>query len=183
MLAVRLIALILLLGAGLAFMSSCSSTPNRVPIDEAFPAVGGTGLDGTSWTLPEDLAGAPAVLLVGYAQNAQFDGDRWLLGLMQAEFDTRILEVPTIEGVLPGMFAGSIDNGMRKGIPEEDWATVVTVYDDAGPIVALTGDENPNNMRVLLLDAKGKIRWFHDRGYSAAKLMELKATLASLSTR
>jgi hypothetical protein len=172
--ALLVLALVALAGSG------CSSTPNRVPLAEAFPAVAGTGLDGQEWSLPDDLEGAPALLLVGYVQEAQFDGDRWLLGLMQADVQVRVLEVPTIDGMLPGMFAGAIDNGMRRGIPEEDWATVVTVYGDAGDIVALTGNENPNNMRVILLDAKGDVVWFHDRGYSAGTLMELKEALAKL---
>ena len=63
---------------------------------------------------------------------------------------------------------------MRSGIPSEDWPSVATVY---GPgairIVELTGNERPRNIRVLLLDAGGRIRWFHDRGFSASKLLEL----------
>ena len=71
---------------------------------------------------------------------------------------------------------------MRSGIPEEDWASVITVYgSDADRIVALTGNEQPRNMRVLLLDAEGRVRWFHDRGFSAAKLLELVRTARELS--
>jgi hypothetical protein len=56
---------------------------------------------------------------------------------------------------------------VRNAGPGEDWPSVVTVYGDAGLIVELTGNETPRNGRVFLLDERGRILWFHDRGYSA----------------
>lgn len=155
--------------------SACASRlPNRDPAGETFPSVVGESLDGKEYRIPEDFAGEKALLLVGYKQNAQFDIDRWLLGLAQAKVTVKVREVPTIKGLVPGLFAGSIDNGMRRGIPEEDWGAVITVYGDAGAIVRLTGNESPNNARVLLLDEKGKVVWFHDRGYSPRLALELE---------
>ena len=164
----------------LAVVSSCSSTtPNRDPVGEPFPEVEGESLEGEAHTLP---LSEPSVFLVGYDQDAQFDADRWLIGLLQETPPVRIFEVPTLEGLVPRMIAGKIDDGMRSGIPEEDWASVITVYgSDADRIVALTGNEQPRNMRVLLLDAEGRVRWFHDRGFSAAKLLELVRTARELS--
>ena len=143
------------------------------PIGSPFPAVEATALDGKKWTLPQDLAGKPAVFLIGYKQKSQFDIDRWLIGLRQLRTPVRYFELPTIKGMLPGMFAGSIDNGMRSGIPREDWNGVIAIYRDAGKIVSLLGDKNPLNARVVLIDEKGAIRWFHDRGFSAEVLEEL----------
>ncbi len=160
---------------------ACSSNlENRDPTGERFPSVVGESLAGESVRLPEDLAGAPALLLVGYAQNAQFDLDRWLLGLMQAEVDVKALEVPTIDGLMPGLISGTIDEGMRGGIPEQDWATVVTVYDDAADIVAFTGTQKPNNGRILLLDSEGRVVWFHDTGYSARLVLEIREKIREL---
>jgi hypothetical protein len=90
-----------------------------------------------------------------------------------AKVTVAVREVPTIKGLVPGVFAGMIDGGMRRGIPEEDWGAVITVYGDAGEIVGLTGNENPNNARVLLLDEKGRVIWFHDRGYSPRLALEI----------
>ena len=141
----------------------------------------GEALDGTERELPGDLGGAPAVLLFGYDQDAQFDADRWLLGLLQAETPVEVLEVPTIPGFAPRVLAGRIDDGMRSGIPAEDWRSVVTLYGaDAAAITELTGNQNPRNMRVLLVDGEGLIRWFHDRGFSAGVLLELDALAREL---
>lgn len=166
----------MLLGLALLLAGCASTTSNRNPVGERFPSVAGESLAGEDVRLPDAVAGAPAVLLVGYVQNAQFDIDRWLLGLAQAGASVKVLEVPTIDGLVPGLFANAIDGGMRRGIPREDWPSVVTVYGDADEIVALTGNENPANARVLLLDADGRIVWFHDRGWSAGTLLELLAT-------
>lgn len=160
--------------------SGChTATPNRSPIGESLPQAAGETLAGEPVELPP---GEPALLLIGYVQDAQFDADRWLIGLLQLGLPVRILEVPTIAGLFPTAFSGAIDSGMRSGIPREDWVSVVTVYgDDAARLVAFTGDEVPRNIRVLLLDARGTVRWFHDRGFSAGKLLELQRAVDVLA--
>jgi hypothetical protein len=102
---------------------------------------------------------------------------------MQAGVKVRIVELPTIHSRIASVFADTIDDGMRGGIPSEDWSSVVTVYGSAArPIAEFTGNERPRNMRVLLLDRDGKVVWFHDEGYSPRELLGLIDTLASLDT-
>ncbi len=145
-----------------------------------FPTVEGKRLDGRAFTLPDDAAGEPALLMVGYRQSSQFDIDRWLLGLHEAGVDVPVYELPTIPGMLPRLFSRNIDNGMRSGIPEEDWAVVITIYRDANEVIAFLGKENPLPARVVLLDAQGRVSYFHDRGYSVAALMALRDALSAL---
>ena len=124
------------------------------------------------------LAGGPANLLVGYRQRTQFDIDRWILGLLQAEVGVRIVEVPTIPGLAASLAGGFIDEGMRSGIPDGDWGIVVTVYgSDAEPIVEMTGNEGGQTARVLLLDGEGNVVWFWDDGYSARLALEVQAAV------
>ncbi|MHC4548402.1 MAG: hypothetical protein ACYTEZ_06450 [Planctomycetota bacterium] len=155
----------------------------RDPTGEIFPSVVGATLAGETVRLPAALAGEPALLLVGYEQDAQFDIDRWLLGLSQAGVMVRTYEVPTIPGLAPRMFKGRIDNGMRAGIPHEDWGSVLTVYGDGARIARFTGNENKLTGRVLLLDKEGRVAFFHDRGYSVGTLQRLRAALAKKRTR
>ncbi len=171
------------LGALALILAAACSSPlaNRDPTGEVLPSVSGTSLDGDPFRLPEDLAGAPAVLVLGFVQEAQFDADRWLLGLLQGGLDLRALEVPTARGWVPARLRGRIDAGMRSGIPSEDWASVWTVYGPGAELLqSFTGNEGPRNARVLLLDAQGQVRWFHDRGFSPAKLLELSAAAGAL---
>lgn len=162
----------------------CSGTiPRRSPVGEAFPAVRGESLAGEGYEIPRAFAGRPVLLLVGYVQDAQFDIDRWLLGVLQGGVDVPAYEIPTIRGLAPRVVSGWIDDGMRGGIPREEWGTVVTVYGDAGDIARFTGTEGGSNARVLLLDAEGRVAFFHDRGYSAATLLRLRDALAALRER
>lgn len=171
----------LLLATGLAALAGagCATRyPARSPLGESFPRVEARSLAGEPVQLPP---AQPCVLLIGYVQKAQFDLDRWLLGLLQADLGLRIYEVPTIPGLLASGASGWIDDGMRSGIPPEDWKSVVTVYGSkAEPIAKLTGNEATRNGRVLLLDAEGRVQWMHDRGYSASKLLELAARAREL---
>jgi len=167
----------------LAASFGCSSPiPNRDPLGERFPDVEGRDLQERKRSLPAEHAGAPVLYLVGTVQETQFDIDRWLIGLLQLETPIRFLEVPTIPGLFPELFLqGTIDGGMREGIPSEDWGGVVTLYaDDAERVVEFLGTTVPRNARVLLLDAGGRVRWFHDRGFSPGVLFKLDAAVKAL---
>ena len=176
----RLLLLPVLALAGLG----CGSTHDRRdPTGETFPSVTGTSLEGTEHRIPDAFAGEPVLLLVGYDQDTQFDIDRWLLGLTQAGVTVRTHELPTIPGLAPRMFSGSIDNGMRSGIPSEDWGAVITVYADGDKIAKFTGNKNSLPGRVILLDANGRVIFFHDRGYSVGTLQRMSAKLQDERTK
>jgi hypothetical protein len=78
------------------------------------------------------------------------------------------------------MVQGFINNGMRKGIPSSDWASVVTVYEDAPKIIAALGNERPQSAYAVLLDKDGRIVWTSTLGYSATQVLELKTLVESL---
>ena len=153
----------------LAIIVSCTVRyPVRDPTGETFPTVTGQSLEKKPITFPDAVQGQSTVLLIAYEQRGQFDVDRWILGLLQGGLEAPLYELPTIPGAIPGLFANTIDNGMRGGIPEEDWGVVVTMYDDGETIAKFTGnDERRNSTRVMVLDPDGRVAWFHDRGYSA----------------
>jgi hypothetical protein len=167
-----LLSFILLLTTG-------CSTPyvNQVVTGETFPSVSGQNLEKKIVNIPADFKGDFTLLLVGYKQNSQFDIDRWLIGLDMTATDVDVYEIPTIQGLFPRMFSTMIDNGMRKGIPKALWKGVITVYEDGESIQAFTGNEKPNNARVLLLDKNGVIVYFYDDGFSVAALNELRSFL------
>lgn len=169
--------------SALLMLSGCSkSLPNRDPSGEMFPNIEGESLEGERVELPSALKGEPAILLIGYEQKAQFDIDRWLLGLIQAEADARILELPTIPGLTPTLASGWIDDGMRSGIPREDWGVVVTLYGAAAkPVAALTGTENGQVARIVILDSSGTVIWFDDTGYAPRKALAVASLITELN--
>jgi hypothetical protein len=155
------------------------STPSNVQ-NSLFPRVQGTNLDKQPITLPDHYRGKTTLVLVGYTQKAQFDIDRWILGALQADVKAQIVEVPTIAGMVPQMVQGFIDNGMRSGIPKSDWASVVTVYEDAPKVIEALGNERPQSAYAVLLNKEGRIVWSSNIGYSASQVLELKKVAASL---
>jgi hypothetical protein len=160
----------------------CATTfANRDPSGEAFPSVRGQSLETERIEIPAAFTGGPAVLLIGYKQSAQFDIDRWLMGLIQAEVNAQIVEIPTIPGLVPSLASGWIDDGMRSGIPREDWGSVITLYGRAArPVAALTGTECGQRARIIVLDATGTVVWFDDQGYSARKAIAVSDLVAKL---
>jgi hypothetical protein len=143
--------------------------------------VQGNSLNEQSVTLPDTYRGKVTMLLIGYAQKAQFDIDRWILGALQADIKAEIVEVPTIAGMMPQMVQSFIDNGMRSGIPKSDWAAVVTVYEDAPKIIKALGNERPQSAYVVLLNKEGRIAWTSNIGYSATQILELKTMVDTLN--
>jgi hypothetical protein len=157
-------------------LAGCGSAiPNRNPVGEQFPAVEGMALSGETVMLPDAFRGTEVILILAYKQQTQFDVDRWGIGFFTADLPLPpVYEVPAIAGMIPSLFQGSIDEGMRKGIPRESWKDVITVYGGGGSkLTEWTGTENPNNARVVLLDEQGRVVWFYDRGYGLPPLKEL----------
>ena len=162
----------------LIFLTGCSATlPNRDILGQQFPSVSGQSLEENTVNIPGDFKEEFTLLLIGYKQNSQFDIDRWLIGLDMTETQISVYEIPTIKGLFPKMFSAMIDNGMRDGIPKSLWKGIVTVYDDGDTVQEFTGNENPNNTRVVLLDKNGVVQYFYDEGFSVAALNELRALL------
>lgn len=170
----------LLLVVSFAACTPQVSTPQNIQ-NSLFPSVVGTSLTKKSIRIPNDYRGKVTLLLVGYAQKAQFDIDRWILGALQADVKAEIVEVPTIAGMVPQMVQGFIDNGMRSGIPKSDWAAVVTVYEDAPKIIEALGNERPQSAYAVLLNREGRIVWSSNIGYSATQVLELKKLADSLN--
>jgi hypothetical protein len=166
----------------MSVLSACGSTvyaPTVSP-NTPFPRVTGENLKKEKVTLPDSYLGKPTLLLIGYQQRTQFDIDRWILGVLQADVPVQIVEVPTIAGMMPQMVQGFINNGMRSGIPETDWAAVVTVYEDAEKIIQVLGNERPQSAYAVLLNKDGQIVWSSNKGYSAAQVLELKGKVGAL---
>lgn len=162
-------------------LAGCSTTyVNRNPVGKEFPSVTGQALTKIERKMPEYFNGRNVILLVGYKQDSQFDIDRWLVGLDMTKTDVKVYELPTIQGLFPRMFSTTIDNGMRSGIPKQLWGGVITIYADGAKLQEFTGNENPNNARVMLLDENSKIIYFHDRGFSVPELNKLRAELNKL---
>ena len=169
-------ALLILFTVGL---SSCATYdyPAEVKLDTPIISFEGENLEGKTIDVPKYFAGNKTLLLLGYKQDSQFDIDRWLIGLDMTKTLVPVYEIPTIQGMAPRMFSTVINNGMRRGIPKELWKGVITVYTDGDKVQRYTGNKNPNNARVILLDENGLVIYFYDRGFSVDALNKVRALI------
>jgi hypothetical protein len=58
-----------------------------------------------------------------------------------------------------------------------------SLWGDGAEIARFTGNENKLPGRVLLLDAEGRVVFFHDRGYSVGTLQRLRNALERERTK
>jgi len=167
----------------LFLLTGCSSAlPNKQPLGQAFPSVIGENLEQEQVAIPQAFEGKTTLLLLGYKQDSQFDIDRWLIGLDMTETNVDVYELPTISGMFPRMFNTMINDGMRAGIPKSLWRGVITIYEGGEEVQAFTGNTNPNNSRVILLNSQGTVVYFYDRGFSVEALKNVRAKIKSLSS-
>ena len=132
-------------------------------VGRRFPSVSGKALSGEVVRLPEDVAGAPALLLCAYRRGTQADADRWAAFAERELPGLAVWELPIIPSLVWRPLQGWIDGGMRGGVPPGLWSRVVTIYDDGGPVRAFVGDGGGFRTQVVLLDAQGVVA-FHDSG-------------------
>lgn len=161
-------------------LSGCSTIyPNKNVQGMLVPSMTGETLEQKTITLPAVFDAPLTLLLVGYKQDSQFDIDRWLVSLDITETEITAYEIPAIQGMFPRMFSTLINDGMRAGIPKELWGGVITLYADGEVLQKFTGNENPNNARVLLINNQGKILYFYDRGFSVNALNDVRMLVKS----
>jgi len=128
-----------------------------------FPSVAGHALSGELVRIPEDLMGAPALLLCAYRRGTQNDIDRWSAFAGRELPGLAVYELPIIPGRVWRPLQGWIDGGMRGGVPRQLWSSVVTLYEEGGAARAFLGDGGGSHAQVVLLDAGGVVT-FHDGG-------------------
>jgi hypothetical protein len=145
-----------------------------------FPSVAGVALSGTPFRIPEDLLGAPALLLCAYRRGTQADIDRWAAFAGRELTRLAVFELPIIPAIVWRPLQGWIDGGMRGGVPRVQWSRVVTLYEDGAKARAFLGDGGGDRAQVVLLDAAGVVA-FHDAGgFRATSAHRLAAALAAL---
>jgi hypothetical protein len=150
-------------------------------IGRRFPSVAGRALSGEVVHFPEDLAGAPALLLCAYRRGTQADADRWAAFVERELPDLMAYELPIIPSLVWRPLQGWIDGGMRGGVPPSLWSTTVTLYGQGAAAREFVGDSGGLRTQVVLLDASGVVAFHDARGFSEQSAARLKATVVALA--
>ncbi|MFO0829501.1 MAG: hypothetical protein U0572_15290 [Phycisphaerales bacterium] len=174
-------ALARILACAAVFLGGCNLVPSRDPTGEMLPSAEGKTLDGAPVTLRGELDGKPAILMIPYTDDAQFDCDRWSLGLDQLHTPMRRFELGVVPSTFGVVAAPAIDMSRRQKRAEVAWPTVLCFYGDGADALATqTGMGDAQYARVMLVDAAGAIRWYCDKGYTAERCEELDRAARAL---
>ena len=152
-------------------------------VGRRFPSVAGRALSGDEVRFPEDVAGAPALLLCAYRRGTQSDADRWAAFAERELPDLAVYELPIIPSRLWRPFQGWIDGGMRGGVPASLWSHTVTLYEEGGVAREFIGDSGGLRTQVVLLDGEGVVALHDARGFSEDGGQALVAAVRALSER
>jgi hypothetical protein len=72
---------------------------------------------------------------------------------------------------------------MRSGVPEEKWAKVVTLYDDATKLRDFLGDSGRDLTHMVVPSSDGTVVWFNPNGYCEEAASELLGLLRRFATK
>jgi hypothetical protein len=127
-----------------------------------FPAVRGSSLSGRRYTLPQDIEGEIALVMIAFQQVHQFDVNTWLpvaRDLSQQYEALAYYELPTIDRLNPAART-FIDGGMRAGIPDPvARATTITLYLDKPAFRQALEIPDEESIVVMLIDRRGEVLW------------------------
>lgn len=175
------------LGVGCLMLASCRHQPLGLR-DQAqrvrapyFPMITAENLNKKQVTLPGDLAGRPALVLIAYQRQQQTNVNTWLDRIDEIEAaipGVQIIETPTISSGKWGWMAGFIDGGMRSGIPDpEARGRTITLYTDVSLFNQALMIEDTDTIYAVLLDEVGEVMKIVQGDYEHMKLMRLKKSL------
>lgn len=176
---------ICVLATGSLMIASCrhqslglrsDAEPIRTPY---FPRITAENLNREQVTLPDDLAGSPALVLVAYKQKQQTNVNTWLDRMDEIETaipGVQIIETPTISRGKWGWMAGFIDGGMRSGIPStEARARTITLYTDVSLFNQALMIDSTDTIYAVLLDTEGEVVKVVEGDFTPAKLGTLSS--------
>jgi hypothetical protein len=157
---------------------STPQSPAWTRVGRRFPSVAGRALSGETVRIPEDLLGAPALLLCAYRRGTQADIDRWAAFAGRELSQTAVYELPIIPALVWRPFQGMIDGGMRGGVPPRQWPRVVTLYEQGAKARAFLGDDGGAHAIVVLLDGNGVVTFCDAGGFREGVANSLAAARA-----
>lgn len=163
--------------------AAAAETPQKVSARKlapgmAMPPLRGELLTGEKAELPAATAGKTALVVLGFTYDSRFAVEAWTQAFRKRfardQSAVTFLEVPMMGG-FARVGRWFIDSGMRKGTPAELHRNVMTVYGGTGEWKKLLDYREKDAAYLILIDARGIIRWLHAGEFDANKFEELAA--------
>jgi hypothetical protein len=158
----------------LILLGSASLLAQALNPGDAFPALEAATLNDGKAKLPDAAAGKTALAVFSFGRDATAHvkayGDRFVKDFGAAGF----FNVAVLDGA-PRLLRGMIRGGMKKDVPASLHGQTLLVFADGDlwkKRVKFTSDKHAY---LVLLDAKGQVRWMSHGLFEEKKYEELKA--------
>ena len=143
---------------------------------ESLPRLEGETLSKKPIVLPDTVRGKIALLVVGFTKKGGQATGPWQKQFKSdfgADQRYAVYLVAVLEDV-PRFIRGMITSGMRSNTPPAEQDNFLILVHGEEDLKHLVGYSTPDDAYLLLLDAKGEIRWrghglFKDEDYAALK--------------
>jgi hypothetical protein len=143
---------------------------------ESLPRLEGETLSKKAIVLPDAVHGKIALLVMGFSKKGGQATGPWEKQFKNdfgADQRYAVYPVAVLEDV-PRFIRGMITNGIRSNTPPAEQDNFVILVHGEQDLKHFVGYSAPDDAYLLLLDAKGEIRWrghglFKDEDYAALK--------------
>jgi len=148
-----------------------------------FPALKVRDLEGVEHVIPDGLPGGPHVIILAFQQWHQSLVGQWkpsLEALAQRHPGTEVWEVPSLSSGYR-LFRGSIDGGMRAGIPDPDTRRhTLTIYTDLHALARDLEIDSLDTVQLFLVDCSGTVLWRAEAEPTSAAIESLEAAVSAV---
>jgi hypothetical protein len=142
-----------------------------------FPKVKGKNLLKRELNLPQDFGGELNIAIIAFDRDQQGMIDEWIpeAKKLRSRFpQLKYYEIPTIRK-LPGVFQSFINNGMRKGIPDEDSReSTITIFLNKKKFLRELGIADEKKIYIFLVNKDGKIFGKWEDKFTQEKFAEVE---------
>jgi len=143
---------------------------------ETLPRLEGETLSKKPIVLPDAAHGKITLLVIGFTKKGGQTTGAWQKQLRNdfgADERYAVYPVAVLEDV-PHFMRGMITRGIRSSTPPSEQDHFVIIVHGEQDLKRFVGYSTPDDAYLLLLDAKGEIRWrghglFNDKDYAALK--------------
>ncbi len=153
----------------------------NVLLNLKFPEMKVQTLSKKDITFPTETIGKPTILCLVFEGKAQSLVDTWTTPILAkyANNEVNYYEIPMIKSLYKIM-KNTIDNGMRKGVPEKLHGNVATYFGSLSDYKTKLMLDDTDNCFIFLLDKKGVIKYVADNVADAQKLSALYDKVAQI---
>jgi putative protein-disulfide isomerase len=147
-----------------------------------FPEMKAQTLSKKDIIFPAETLGKPTILCLVFDGKAQSLVDTWTTPILEKYPNNEVnyYEIPMIKSVYK-IIKGTIDNGMRKGVPEKLHKNVATYFGSLSDYKTKLMLDDTNNCFVFLLDKEGTIKYVSDNVADADKLNAMYTAIEKIN--